>query len=132
MPHTMRALFQYVFDSSSLIQIERNKQMTSLRRRHAEVLLPEKVAEEVRQPGSPMQRFLDRYPNVVTSLTPSEEEEYLQMLKQPGIGEGEAAALALATSRGSLPIVIEDRRGRHKAENHNLRLLYWQDFVQGA
>jgi predicted nucleic acid-binding protein len=106
--------------------------MTHLRRRSADVLLPEKVAEEVGQPGSPMQRFLTRYPSVVTPFTPSEEDGYLQMLKQPGIDEGEAAAITLAISRGPLPIVIEDKRGRQKAENHNLHCLYWHDFIRGA
>ena len=89
MDYIARSLFQYVFDSSSPIDIERNKRMNCLRKRHAEVILPEKVAEEVKQPRrSPLKTFIDRYPNVVTEFTPAEEEQYLRMVKQRGIDEG--------------------------------------------
>ncbi|MGQ9628150.1 MAG: hypothetical protein ACUVV0_14760 [Anaerolineae bacterium] len=132
MYYSKRSLFQYVFDASSPIYIERNKHMDCLRKRHAEVILPEKVAEEVRQPGKPLKRFIERFPDVVTKLSPAEEELYLRILKQLGIHEGEAAVITVALSRWRLPIVIEDRRARTKAENHGLRCLSWQDFVQGA
>ena len=129
--YATKPLFQYVFDSSSLIFIERNKYVIQLRRRHSEVILPEKVAEEVKQPESPLETFLDHYPSVVTPFTSSEEELYLQIRGQAGIHDGEAAAITLALSRGIL-LVIEDKRGRTKAENHNIRCLTWQEFLHGA
>lgn len=130
MHYVARSLFQYVFDACSLIYIERNNHMRNLRRRCTEVILPAKVAEEVQQPGQPLTRFLDRYPDVVCQFTPAEENRYLEIRGQPGIDDGEAAAITLALSRDT-PLVIDDQRGRAKAENHGLRCLGWQDWVEG-
>ena len=131
MDYATRQLSQYVFVSSSLIFIERSKDVIQLRRRHSEVVLPEQVAEEVRQPGSPLETFLDHYPSVVTPFTSSEEDLYLQIRGQAGIHDGEAAAITLALSR-SILLVIEDKMGRSKAENHGIRCLSWQEFLHGA
>lgn len=105
--------------------------MGYLRKRRDAVIVPMKVAEEVMQPATPLKRFLDRYPDVITSFNLTEEDQYLEMRAQPGIDDGEAAAITLALSRG-LPLIIDEKKGRSKAENHALRCLSWQDFVQGA
>lgn len=104
--------------------------MTIMRRRHREVLLPEKVAEEVGTRGSSLERFLNRYPDVITSFSPEEEVRYLEMRAQEGIGGGEAAAIAVALVR-NIPLVIDDKRGRGKAENHDIRCLNWSQFIEG-
>jgi predicted nucleic acid-binding protein len=122
-----RSLFQYVFDSSSLIEIERNGKTGKLRRLRGEVLLPKKVAEEVAQPGTPLRRFISRYSDIISSFQPNEEEEYLRIRSQIGIDDGEASAIALALNR-NLPLVIEDIRGRTKAQNHKVECLHWQEF----
>lgn len=128
MVHAARSLFPYVFDSSSLIFLEKEGHMGQLRRRRDQVILPEKVREEVSQQGSPLGRFLKRYPHVVTPLTLGEEDRYLEIRGQPGIHDGEAAAITLALSRAH-PLVIEDKRGRTKAENHGVQCLSGQDFI---
>lgn len=125
-------LFQkYVFDASSLINIERKGQMRRLRERHNEVILPEKVAKEVKTPGFPLYSFLEHYPEVVTPFTDEEETLYLEIRRQPGIDDGEAAAISLALNR-QLPLVIDEsaKRGRGKAENHNIHCLSSQDFIK--
>jgi predicted nucleic acid-binding protein len=111
MDYATRPLFQYVFDSSSLINIERRRRVKYLRKRYHEIILPEKVAEEVKTPGYPLERFLAHYPSVITTFTTSEEEQYLQIRGQSGIHDGEAAAMTVALSR-QLPLVIEDKKGR--------------------
>ena len=133
MKYVSKSLFQFVFDSSSLIWIERRSFMTHLRRRHSEVVMPEKVAEEVRQPGTPLENFLDRHPHVVTPLSAPEENRYLEIRGQPGIHNAEAAAITVALSRG-LPLVIDEsqKRARGKAENHGIRCLGWGDFIKGV
>jgi predicted nucleic acid-binding protein len=125
------SLFQYVFDSSSLINIERRRQMKFLRQRRAEIILPEKVAREVKQPGSPLNRFLDKYPAAVESFNQKEENIYLTIRAQPGIDDGEAAAIAIAHNR-NLPLVIEDKKGKSKAENHGISCISSEDFVKGS
>jgi len=126
-----RSLFQYVFDSSSLVFIERARRMTNLRRRRQEVILSSKVAEEVAVAGSPLGRFISAYPSIVVQFAGSEEDLYLRIRGQPGIDDGEASAIALALSR-QVPLVIDDKRGRSKATNHGLSCLGWQEFLSGS
>ena len=126
------SLFRYVFDASSLINIEKNRKMTQLRKRRAEVLIPKKVADEVSQPNKPLQRFINSYPKVVTHFQDKEEEEYLLLIRQTDviIDDGEAAAIAIADMR-KLPIVIDDKAGGKKAKNHQIRTLSWIEFIRG-
>lgn len=128
--YVSKSLFPYVFDSSALIDIERKRLIRHLRKRHSDVILPEKVSEEVKQPGSPLKNFIDSYPQIVIPFNSSEEDRYLEIRGQPGIDDGEAAAITLALSR-SLPLVIGDKKGRSKAENHGISCLSWQEFLKG-
>lgn len=105
--------------------------MKVLRARRSDIVVPQKVADEVKQPRTPLANFLKRYPDVVILFTPLEEDRYLEIRRQPGIDDGEAAAIALALSR-SLPLVIDDTKGRDKAQNHGIRCLGWREFVGGA
>jgi len=125
-----KSLFQYLFDSSSLINIERNKKMTILRKRRGEVLIPGKVATEINQPNTPLHRFISKFYQVITQFQNNEEEEYLRVRSQVGIDDGEAAAIAMAIKR-RLPLVIDDKKGIEKAENHDVKTFAWQDFVKG-
>lgn len=82
------ALFQYVFDASSLIDIERQGKMKFLRKNWHVVLIPERVAKEVDQPNTPLYRYLKRYPNIKTSLSTQREiNEYLKFVSQSEIDE---------------------------------------------
>lgn len=121
---------KHVFDSSSLINIERNRKMNILRRRRHEVLIPRKVEEEVNQPNTPLHRFITRFrQQVITPFQNNEEEEYLRVRSQRGIHDADAAAIAMAVKR-RLPLVIDDNRARKKAESHGIEILSWQDFIQ--
>lgn len=124
-----KALFQHVIDASSLINIERNRNMTQLRRRKGEILIPVKVAEEVNQPNTPLSRFIDNYPQIITQFQNNEEEEYLRVRRQVGIDDGEAAAIAISFKR-KIPLVIDDKRGKEKAENHGIQTLGWKNFIR--
>lgn len=57
-----------------------------------------------------------------------EKEQYLRVRSQVGIDDGEAAAIAIAIKR-KLSLVIEDRKGKTKAENHGIKTLSWEDFL---
>jgi predicted nucleic acid-binding protein len=118
-----------VFDASSLIEIERKRFMSQLRRRHSEVVVPQKVADEVGGKGTPLGRFIRSYPDVVTRFQASEGYEFLRIRSQVGIHDGEAAAIAVALSR-DFPLVIEDKRGRTRATSHGVTCLGWREFVQ--
>jgi len=124
-----KSLFQCVFDSSSLINIERNRKMTILRRRRGEVLIPSKVEEEVNQPNTPLHRFITRFrQQVLTPFQNNEEQEYLRVRSQRGIHDADAAAVAIALKR-RLTLAIDDKRAREKAGSHGIETLSWQDFI---
>lgn len=125
-----QSLFQYLFDASSLINIERKSKMGQLRRRRGEVLIPEKVAEEVNQPNTPLSRLIANYPQIVTQFRSDEEEEYLRVRMQVGIDDGEAAVIAISSKR-NLPSVMDDNMGKAKARNHGIPVLGWDEFIEG-
>jgi len=121
------ALFRYVFDASSLINIERHGLIPKLKQLKDMVLMPKKVADEIDQPNSPLSRFIHSCPEVVTDLMDGEDQEYLRVRRQPGIDDGEAAVIAVAIRR-HLPVVIDDAKGKAKAESHGIQTLRWTDF----
>jgi hypothetical protein len=53
--------------------------MKLLRVRHNDVIVPEKVAKEVKQPGTPLAKFVKRYPDVIIPFTQPEEDKYLEI-----------------------------------------------------
>ena len=124
--------WQYVFDASSLINIERSKKMGRLRGLKGAVLIPEKVAEEVSQPNSALARFICSYPAVVTGFnTRQEEDGYLHFCSQRVIDQGEASAMAIALNR-NIPLVIDERetKATGKAREHGIETLSSQDFIR--
>src|SRR5437773_10002628 len=130
-------LWQHVVDSSSIINIQRRHGIGSIRRRIGSILVPETVAEEVafdpRIPASdPLKRFIESHPQVVSAFQdPDEEEEYLRILRQPGIGPGEAAAMAIAARR-RLPLVIDEKetKATGKAKSHGITTLNSDQFIR--
>jgi len=130
--------WQYVIDSSSLINIERNVGITVLERRKGAILLPEQVANEVafdpKVPKTdPVRKFVESNPQVVTRFQDNEEEEYLRIVSQPGIGPGESSAMAIALKR-KLPLIIDEKetRARGKAANHGITTLSGKEFLEGS
>jgi len=124
------SLFPKVFDASSLLSIEKAKRMPALRARRDEVVFPEKVAAEVGGRESPLRRFIKKHPGAVVTLTAQEEETFLELLREPDIDEGEAAAIAVAVRRG-YPLIIDDGRARKRAVRLGVKCLGWRDFVDG-
>jgi predicted nucleic acid-binding protein len=125
------SLFPKVFDASSLIEIERAKRIKSLRSRRDEVIFPRPVANEIARWRSPLKKFIEKYPEVIRELSPTEQRRYLELRRDPNIDKGEAAAIAMAESRG-YPLVIDDKRAKRKAEELGIRCLGWREFVTGA
>ncbi len=130
-------LWRYVVDSSSMINIQRKNGIVALKRRKGSIVLPRKVAEEVAfdprvLKSDPIKRFVEENPDIVVDFKdPEEEEEYLRLLGQTGIDEGEAAAMAICLKR-NLPLVIDEKqtKARGKAENHGIRTLNSDEFLK--
>ena len=133
-----RGLWQYVIDSSSLINIEQNRGVRTLGQRREAILISEKVAYEVAWDPKilktdPLRQFVMANPQIVTQFQNNEEEEYLMVLRQPGIDEGEASVIAIASKR-HLPLVIDERdtKATGKAKNHGVDTLSWQNFLKAS
>jgi len=133
-----RGLWQYVIDSSSLINIEQNRGVRTLGQRREAILISERVAYEVAGDPKilktdPLRQFVMANPQIVTQFQNNEEEEYLLVLRQSGIDEGEASVIAIASKR-QLPLVIDERdtKATGKAKNHGVNTLSWQKFLEMA
>jgi predicted nucleic acid-binding protein len=129
-------LWQYVLDSSSLINIQQNEGVRILERRKGAILISEKIAEEVAldpriRKSDPLRQFVLNNLEIITQFKNGEEEEYLRILKQQGIDPGEASAMAIALKRG-LPLVIDDTKATGKAQNHGIKTWDWKKFVRGS
>jgi len=131
-----REFWQYVVDACSLINIEHNKGIKALEDRRGAILISERVAYEVAEhpkvtKTDPLRQFVERNRQIVTQFQDNEEEEYMRILLQPGIDEGEASVIAIA-SRRHLPLVIDERdtKATGKAKNHDVNTLRWQKFLE--
>lgn len=98
--------------------------MDLLRKLKGALLIPERVAKEVSQPNTPLERFITMYPDVVTRLqTQAEEREYLRFYSQRVVDEGEASAMAIALNRHKA-LVIDERetKATGKARQHGIEV----------
>ncbi|MBL7210125.1 MAG: hypothetical protein ISS52_08505 [Dehalococcoidia bacterium] len=130
-----REFWQYIIDSSSLINIEQTKGIKALEQRRGALLISERIAFEVAyhpeiRKTDRLRQFVLRNPEVITPFKDNEEKEYLQILRQPGIDPGEASAMAIALKR-KLPLVIDERdtKATGKAKNHGIHTLSWHEFL---
>jgi predicted nucleic acid-binding protein len=135
--YIQKELFQYVFDSSALINIKRNRRTRFLQKRKEGMLIPEKVAEEINHPkvrrDDPLRKFLSKYPQVVTSFQNNEEDEYLRIRSQAGIHDGEASAMAIALKRKHTLVIDEkDTKATGKAKNHGINTMNWKEFLKSG
>ena len=133
-----REFWQYVIDSSSLINIEQNRGVRTLEQRRGAIIISERVAYEVAEnpkilKTDPLRQFVMANPQIVTQFQNDEEEEYLMVLRQPGIDEGEASVIAIASKR-HLPLVIDERdtKATGKAKNHGVGTLRGQNFLKAS
>jgi len=123
------SLFRHVLDACALTDIERDNKMAALRRRCDEVVIPDKVAKEVGQPGTALRRFLESHHDVVIRLSDSEGEEYLKLRREPGIDDADACAIAIAYKRG-LPLVTGDGCASRIAGGLGVKTMDWRSFIR--
>lgn len=131
-------LWRYVLDSSSLINIQREKGIRILEKRKGAILISEKVKYEVAEDprilkNDPLRQFIFKNPEIVTQFQDDEGEEYLKILRQQGIDPGEASVMAIALKRG-LPLIIDERntKATGKAQNHGIQTYTWKEFLKGG
>lgn len=121
---------RYVFDADSLINLEKSGALRHLRPPTSAIVVPQCVAREVRQPGSALQRWLSSYPRVVSQFATTEERTlYAALVGDPALGQGEAAAIAMARERGAM-LVMDDTYAQRIAREYGVSLIGTEEFLQ--
>jgi len=130
LPHT-QASTKYVFNASSLINLENLKQLRLLDRIGDRVIVPKPVEKEVNKPRSGLETWLSHNLKSVVNFLGDEGRFYLSLLGQPAhkIGDGEAAAIAVAMNRKHT-LVIDDKAAMDKAQAHGVHCLTTHQFLQ--
>jgi predicted nucleic acid-binding protein len=129
-------LFQNIIDASSLINIQRLHGKAGLEKIKDDILIPRQIAEEVAfhpkvRKNDPLRKFVIENPTIVTDLQGDEENEFYRLASEPGIDEGEAAAMAIALKRG-WPLIIDERetKATGKAKSLGIKTIHSRDFVK--
>ncbi|MCJ7619885.1 MAG: hypothetical protein MUP64_06680 [Anaerolineae bacterium] len=80
----IEATVMYVFNASSLINLERARSLRVLDKlaQNQRLVIPDRVAREVNAPRKPLENWLRRNRRSVTDLLPQESSLYLQYLRQ--------------------------------------------------
>ena len=122
---------RYIFDADSLINLERSDNLKRLRPPGDAITVPDRVAREVREPGSLLHRWLERYPHVVSRFaTPSESAAYVALkVADPSLGDGEASAIAMARERQAV-LVMDDVHAGEAARRHGVVPIGTDEFLR--
>ena len=112
----------YVFDSSSLIDLERANTLRRIPVEPGLVVIPQRVFSEINKPRTPIATWLRRNGlRPAQFQTPEEVTLYLTLRRvYPGLGDGEASAIAIASGRAGT-VVTGDRLARIAAEGTEVR-----------
>lgn len=127
----IHASTRYVFNASSLINLENLKELRLLDRLGDRVIVPKRVAREVNKHGKPLETWLRKNRRSIVDFLPDEGHSYLLLLQQrnPRIHDGEAAAIAVALHR-QCTLVIDDETPMNKARDHGAHCLTTDEFLQ--
>jgi len=121
---------RYVFESSSLINLERRKMVRRLPPPGRQIIVPQKVAEEVRKKGSPLAKWLSQRRARTENFVGNESAVYLRLRRQTAIHDGEASAIAIASCRKYTLVIDETNRAvLRKAGIHGVRTIEVTQFV---
>ena len=120
----------YVFDSSSLIDVERSRNLRKIPVEPGAVVIPQRVFSEVNKPGTPIATWLRRNRLAPTQFLPDEGSHYLRLKRDhTGLGDGEAAAIAIAVQRRGT-VVTEDRLATTIAEAQGARCVNTEGYFR--
>ena len=122
----------YVFDSSSLIHLERRRRgLDILSQLGDQVVIPSPVATEVRKPRTGLRDWLRRNQRCITGFLPQEGAIYLSMQVRASLGRGESAAIAIALHRRAV-LVTEDKPAIDVARSQNVECISVEQLIEEA
>jgi predicted nucleic acid-binding protein len=124
---------RYVFDASSLINLERQNKLWHLSEHGDLIVIHHRIAKEVtKNPRSDLAEWLAKHPDRITYTFLSQEGELYISLRQqrtPKIQDPDAIAIAIAWHRKGI-LVCDDNPARQKAKRHGVTCLTVDRFVQ--
>lgn len=131
--HQLRAKEpSYIFDASSLINLERQDKLWHLSEHGDLVVIHHRIAKEVtKSPRSGLAEWIARHNRITYTFLPQEGELYLRLLQQktPKIHDADAVAIAIAWYRKGI-LVCDDNSALRKANHYGVDCLTVDQFVQ--
>lgn len=123
----------YVFDASSLINLERQDKLGHLSQLRDLVVIHDRIAKEVtKDPRSRLSQWIASHPRSITHIfLPKETQLYIQLIQQktPKVHDPEAIAIAIAWNRKGV-LVCDDKPALQKANHYNVSSLTIDEFIQ--
>ena len=124
----------YIFDASSLINLERQDKLRHLSELGHLVVIHERIAKEVsKNPRSDLAKWIVRHPDRINHapLLADESTLHVRLRQQrtPKVHDPEAIALAIAWHRKGI-LVCDDNAALWKANHHSVTCLKVDQFVQ--
>lgn len=120
---------RYVFDSSSLINLERSRELKRLSIPGISLIIPSRVAKEVSRGASPLATWLKKG-KVANFVVDSENQLFMKMrLEEQLLSDADIQGIVIANQRKAT-YVLEEKAARRVAENLGVRCLNTKDFLR--
>lgn len=123
----------FVFDASSLINLERLNKLWHLTQHKDLVIIHERIAKEVtKDPHSDLSVWIANHPNNITHTFLTQESELyitLRQQKTPKIQDPDAIAISIAWYRNCF-LVCDDTAAITQAKHHGVICLSVDQFIQ--
>lgn len=123
----------YVFDASSLINLERQNKLWHLSEHGDRVVIHARIAKEVtKNPRAPLAEWVSRHlSNITHTFLPKEHQLYFKLRQQrtPKIHDPDAIAIAIAWHRHGF-LICDDNTALQKANHYGVNCLTVDKFVQ--
>lgn len=123
----------YIFDASSLINLERQNKLWHLTEHGDSVVIHERIEKEVtKNPRSDLSGWISKHPKAITHTFLTEEGQLyikLRQQKTPKIHDPDAIAIVIAWYRSGI-LVCDDNAALQKANHYDVTCLTVDQFIQ--
>lgn len=119
---------RYVFDSSSLINLERSRELRRLSTPGNSLLVPSRVAKEVSKGTSPLATWL-RKGKVAKFVVDGENQLFMKIrLQEKLLSDADIQGIVIAQQRKAT-YVVDEAAARKVAQNLGVRCINAEDFM---
>lgn len=120
---------RYVFDSSSLINLERSRDLKRLSTPGNSLIVPSRVAKEVSKGTSPLATWL-RKGNVANFIVDGENQLFMKIrVQEKLLSDADIQGIVIAQQRKAT-YVVDEAAAKRVAETLGVRCLKTNDFLK--